>query len=96
MSIRQRHVDPVGDDGFAIDRRGCGNLAGSTQAIGETTLHIGRHVQDHQEGVVPIRSALFEAQPRNIIVLPVLFEDQVKAVIELASLTNGFAQCANS
>src|SRR5262249_57202374 len=28
---------------------------------------------------VPIRSGLFEAVPRNVIVLPVLFEDQVKA-----------------
>ena len=35
---------------------------------------------------VPIGSALFKAVPRNVIVLPVLFEDQVKAVIELASL----------
>ena len=36
---------------------------------------------------VPIGSALFKAVPRNIIVLPVLFENQVKAVIELASLS---------
>ena len=35
---------------------------------------------------VPVRSGLFEAIPRNVIVLPVLFEDRVKAVIELASL----------
>jgi HAMP domain-containing protein/CheY-like chemotaxis protein/signal transduction histidine kinase len=35
---------------------------------------------------VPIRSGLFRAVPRNVIVLPVLFEDRVKAVIELASL----------
>jgi HAMP domain-containing protein/signal transduction histidine kinase/DNA-binding response OmpR family regulator len=34
----------------------------------------------------PIRSGLFEAPPRNVVVLPVLFENQVKAVIELASL----------
>src|SRR5207237_9260526 len=34
-----------------------------------------------------IRSGLFEAVPRNVIVLPVLFEDRVKAVIELASLS---------
>jgi len=33
-----------------------------------------------------VRSGLFEAVPRNVIVLPVLFEDRVKAVIELASL----------
>ncbi len=37
---------------------------------------------------VPIRSGLFQAVPRNVIVLPVLFEDQVKAVIELASLSD--------
>jgi HAMP domain-containing protein/CheY-like chemotaxis protein/signal transduction histidine kinase len=36
---------------------------------------------------VPIRSGLFKAVPRNVIVLPVLFEDRVKAVIELASLS---------
>jgi HAMP domain-containing protein/CheY-like chemotaxis protein/signal transduction histidine kinase len=36
---------------------------------------------------IPIRSGLFEAVPRNVIVLPVLFEDRVKAVIELASLS---------
>ena len=35
----------------------------------------------------PIRSGLFEAIPKNVIVLPVQFEDQVKAVIELASLS---------
>jgi CheY-like chemotaxis protein/signal transduction histidine kinase/HAMP domain-containing protein len=34
----------------------------------------------------PIGSALFKAIPRNVVVLPVLFESQVKAVIELASL----------
>jgi HAMP domain-containing protein/CheY-like chemotaxis protein/signal transduction histidine kinase len=38
------------------------------------------------ENTVPIRSGLFEAIPHNVIVLPVLFEDRVKAVIELASL----------
>ena len=32
----------------------------------------------------PIRSGLFKAVPKNVIVLPVLFEDRVKAVIELA------------
>jgi HAMP domain-containing protein/CheY-like chemotaxis protein/signal transduction histidine kinase len=40
------------------------------------------------ESTVPIRSGLFQARPRNVIVLPVLFEDRVKAVIELASLGN--------
>src|SRR5262249_54152020 len=35
---------------------------------------------------VPITSGLFQTIPRNVVVLPVLFEDRVKAVIELASL----------
>ncbi|HEX3927069.1 MAG TPA: HAMP domain-containing protein [Gemmatimonadales bacterium] len=34
----------------------------------------------------PVSSGLFQAPPRNVIVLPVLFEDEVKAVIELATL----------
>jgi CheY-like chemotaxis protein/signal transduction histidine kinase/HAMP domain-containing protein len=38
------------------------------------------------EHTVPIRSGLFQAVPQSVIVLPVLFEDRVKAVIELASL----------
>ncbi len=36
---------------------------------------------------VPIGSALFKVVPQNIVVLPVLFESEVKAVIELASVT---------
>ena len=35
---------------------------------------------------VRVGSGLFSALPKNVIVLPVLFEEQVKAVIELASL----------
>jgi HAMP domain-containing protein/CheY-like chemotaxis protein/signal transduction histidine kinase len=43
-------------------------------------------ISDLPNHTTPIRSGLFEAVPRNVIVLPVLFEDRVKAVIELASL----------
>jgi len=39
------------------------------------------------ESAISIRSGLLKAIPRNIIVLPVLFEGRVKAVIELASLS---------
>jgi signal transduction histidine kinase/CheY-like chemotaxis protein len=38
------------------------------------------------ENVIPIASGLFKAVPKNVIMLPVLFEGQVKAVFELASL----------
>ena len=44
-------------------------------------------IGDLPPDTVPIRSGLFQAVPRNVIVLPVLFEDRVKAVIELASLS---------
>ena len=43
-------------------------------------------ITEMPDTVVPISSGLFRAPPRNAIVLPVSFEGQVKAVIELASL----------
>jgi HAMP domain-containing protein/CheY-like chemotaxis protein/signal transduction histidine kinase len=43
-------------------------------------------ISDLPIGTVSIRSSLFEAAPKNVIVLPILFEDRVKAVIELGSL----------
>ncbi|MCP2131752.1 UNVERIFIED_ORG: HAMP domain-containing protein/CheY-like chemotaxis protein/signal transduction histidine kinase [Bradyrhizobium japonicum] len=47
-----------------------------------------RVVADIPSDVVPINSALFRVAPKNLVVLPVLFEGQVKAVIELASLVS--------
>ncbi len=44
-------------------------------------------ISEVPQGAVPIGSALFKTVPRNIVVLPVLFENQVKAVIELASVS---------
>jgi len=55
--------------------------------VGQCALEKRRMlISDLPSNTVPIRSGLFEAVPRNVIVLPVLFEDRVKAVIELASL----------
>jgi CheY-like chemotaxis protein/signal transduction histidine kinase/HAMP domain-containing protein len=42
-------------------------------------------LQNVPDDYIQITSGLGEAPPRNIVVLPVLFEGQVKAVIELAS-----------
>ena len=55
--------------------------------IGQCALD-GRRIliTEMPDGAVPITSGLFQAKPRHVIVLPVLFEVQVKAVIELASL----------
>ncbi|HEV7671100.1 MAG TPA: HAMP domain-containing protein [Thermoanaerobaculia bacterium] len=44
-------------------------------------------VNDLPSDAVPVSSGLFQATPKSVIVLPVLFEDEVKAVIELASLS---------
>jgi len=43
-------------------------------------------ITSSSEDYAPIDSGLGEVKPLNVVVLPVLFEDQLKAVIELASL----------
>ena len=55
--------------------------------VGQCALEKRRMlVTDLPANTTPVRSGLFKAVPRNVIVLPILFEDRVKAVIELASL----------
>ncbi|MBV9907274.1 MAG: response regulator, partial [Hyphomicrobiales bacterium] len=44
-------------------------------------------ISEVPSNVVPIRTGIFAMKPSNLIVLPVLFEGQVKAVIELASVS---------
>jgi HAMP domain-containing protein len=43
-------------------------------------------LNDFREDFIMIGAGLLQARPRSVIVLPVLFEGQVKAVIEMASL----------
>ena len=47
-----------------------------------------RLVSDIPTDATPINSALLRVMPKNLVVLPVLFENQVKAVIELASVSS--------
>ena len=55
--------------------------------IGQCAINARRMlITEIPSDAVPINSGLFRVQPRNIIILPVLFEGQVKAVIELASI----------
>ena len=70
------------DDGYLRQINIGEGLVGQCAAEKRRTL-----ITELPEHTVPIRSGLFEAIPRNVIVLPVLFEDRVKAVIELASLS---------
>jgi len=71
-----------GPDGHSQRLRTGEGLAGQCAAEKRRML-----ITDLPEHATPIRSGLFQATPRNVIVLPVLFEDQVKAVIELATLS---------
>ena len=45
-------------------------------------------LQDIPDDTIHVRGGLVRARPRNIIALPVLYEGQVKAVVELSSLYN--------
>jgi HAMP domain-containing protein/CheY-like chemotaxis protein/signal transduction histidine kinase len=62
------------------------NLQIGEGLIGQCAADGKRMLLTHiPENAAPIRSGLFRALPTNVVVLPVLFEGQVKAVIELAS-----------
>lgn len=51
-------------------------------AIGKRLIH----VTDIPYDTVPVSSVLLDAVPRSLLVVPIMFEDQIKAVIALASL----------
>src|SRR5439155_1541157 len=54
--------------------------------VGQSALEKERLViTELPDDYIKIGSGLGESKPRNIVVLPVLFEGQVKAVVELAS-----------
>ncbi len=93
------YVVESGDAGSAPRLRQLAGYAASGPSTASRTLMfgeglVGQCAEQGQiiliEGVSPdvgaIRSGLISALPRNVIVLPVLFEKQIKAVIELASL----------
>jgi CheY-like chemotaxis protein/signal transduction histidine kinase/HAMP domain-containing protein len=54
--------------------------------VGQCALDQRRMLISTPSDATPISSALLNVPPRNLIVLPVSFESQVKAVIELASI----------
>jgi CheY-like chemotaxis protein/signal transduction histidine kinase/HAMP domain-containing protein len=84
FSRHLRHLASYADAGEAQTPRtlefGQG-LIGQCAAQAQTIL-----IEDISPGVGQISSGLISASPRSVIVLPVLFENEVKAVIELASL----------
>ncbi|HEY0310455.1 MAG TPA: response regulator, partial [Luteimonas sp.] len=104
MDAQQGLMYVVEDYGDGADDRRLRQLAGYADADrspAARTLRFGEGLvgqcaaqarlillEDVPAGTVQIESGLLNAVPRSVIVLPVLFEDQVKAVIELASLSD--------
>jgi HAMP domain-containing protein/CheY-like chemotaxis protein/signal transduction histidine kinase len=56
--------------------------------IGQSAMDKRQRLVSNIPGdAIPVSSALLRVVPKNLVVLPVLFENQVKAVIELASVS---------
>ena len=72
----------AGADGHPENRQFGEGVIGQCAVDARATL-----ISDVPSNVVPIRTGIFEMKPTNLIILPVLFEGQVKAVIELASVS---------
>jgi CheY-like chemotaxis protein/HAMP domain-containing protein len=85
-----------GEDGDSVLRRLASYAGGADQPewikTGEGLVGQCAHTKQRillasvPSDYTPIQSALGETQPLNVVVLPVLFEGQTKAVIELATL----------
>jgi CheY-like chemotaxis protein/signal transduction histidine kinase/HAMP domain-containing protein len=67
--------------GYPVQLRLGEGLIGQS-AVEKRRIHVAQIPQD----TVAISSTLLDAVPRSLLVLPVVFEDQIKAVIALASL----------
>jgi CheY-like chemotaxis protein/HAMP domain-containing protein/GAF domain-containing protein len=81
-----RLVAAFADDGVHGHRQ---RLRVGEGLLGQCAVEKKRMIlSDLPPETVSISSGLMQAKPRNVIVLPVLFEGQVKAVIELASLNS--------
>ncbi|MGH7098273.1 MAG: response regulator, partial [Stellaceae bacterium] len=81
LRLLSAYADSAEPDGHPARLRLGQGLAGQCAADARRLL-----LTELPDTVVPITSGLFKAAPRNVIVLPVLFEGQVKAVIELGSI----------
>src|SRR5262245_7101460 len=82
LQLLASFASPVDDPLPAIFKMGEG-------LVGQCALEQRRIIlTDVPRDYVRISSALGKTVPRNIIVLPVLFEGQVKAVIEIATMAH--------
>jgi signal transduction histidine kinase/HAMP domain-containing protein len=78
-----RRISAYGDPGDGRERFGLGEGLVGQCALEKRILAVDQLPPDY----VRIRSGIGEAPPRSLLVVPALFEGEVKGVIELASLT---------
>ncbi len=72
--------------GYAVEKKQADRFRLGEGLVGQCALDKQRIlVQDVPTDYVKINSGLGEGTPKNIVVLPVLFESRVRAVIELAT-----------
>ncbi len=80
-----RELASYADEGF--DNRDPRRFALGEGLVGQAAADRQRLlITDIPEGSVQVRGGLLRSRPRNVIVLPVLYEGHVKAVVELGSL----------
>jgi HAMP domain-containing protein/CheY-like chemotaxis protein/signal transduction histidine kinase len=97
VNVQQGVIYQLDDDGYvmhllSVYADGVGSSHPQALKLGEGL--IGQcavekktlRINELPDNVIPIASGIFAARPKNVIVLPVLFESQVKAIIELATL----------
>ena len=82
LRLLAAYADASGDSAHQTVLRMGEGLVGQSALDARALL-----ITDVPANVAPIRSGLYEMRPSNLIILPVLFEGQVKAVIELASVS---------
>ncbi|HKD29790.1 MAG TPA: HWE histidine kinase domain-containing protein [Xanthobacteraceae bacterium] len=81
LRVLAAHAD---DDG----RLYCERIPLGAGAIGQCAIDRRRLlITEISTCAAPIGFSMFKAMPQNVIVLPILFDNQVKAVIELASVS---------
>ncbi|HUN46817.1 MAG TPA: response regulator, partial [Stellaceae bacterium] len=84
LTLLSAYADADASDGGHRERLQLGE-----GLIGQCAIDAKRLlITELMPNVVPIRSGRLQLLPRNLVVLPVLFEGQVKAVIELESIGN--------
>jgi signal transduction histidine kinase/CheY-like chemotaxis protein len=86
-------VEEEGDEqlillgGYAVDKKQADRFRPGEGLVGQCAVDRQRILlQSVPDNYVKVNSGLGEGTPKNIVVLPVLFEGKVRAVIELASV----------